>query len=88
MVSLAANNITINEEVICKKLVALMGKNNVTISALSETMKLPQSIIALKIAGHIDWLFKEMIYLSNLLGYPETKNVFPELYNSIAIREP
>jgi hypothetical protein len=69
--------------IISKRLKGLMVEHEVTTCELSRRVGIPKNILAMKINGRREWLYREMVSITKLFGFSEVKMTFPELYSSV-----
>jgi len=66
-----------------KRLKGLMAERDITLLELSGKMGISENDLRLKINGLADWLFSELVFVVDCLGFSEVREVFPELYNHV-----
>jgi len=69
--------------IISKRLKGLMTEKEITLKALSRKIGISENSLTLKINGHRDWWYWELIFIVKEFGFSEVKDVFPELYQSV-----
>jgi len=69
--------------IVCRKLKGLMAENDITVRKLSQKMGISENSLTLKINGHRDWWYWEMVSVMKNFGFTEVKDVFPEIYNHV-----
>jgi len=70
--------------VACNHLKDIMAERGITIDQLSILLGVSLFHLRLKIDGEIDWMFEEMVAIKKVFNLPDTRDVFPELYDSVA----
>jgi len=69
--------------IVCRKLKGLMAENDITVRKLSQKIGISENSLTLKINGHRDWWYWEMVSVMKNFGFTEVKDVFPEIYNHV-----
>ena len=71
------------KKIVCNRLKGLMVEKGMTAKALSKKVGISESTLLQKINGHRDWWFWEVAAIVKAMGFSETREVFPEICNSI-----
>lgn len=69
--------------IVCRKLKGLMAEHEITVRELAKKIGISENSLTLKINGHRDWWYWEMVSVMKCFGFSEVKEVFPEIYNSV-----
>jgi len=71
------------KKIVCNRLKGLMVEKGMPAKILSKKVGISESTLLQKINGHRDWWFWEVVAIVKVMGYFETKEVFPELYEGV-----
>lgn len=71
------------ERIACRKLKGLMAEYDISIRELSKRIGISEKSLSLKINGRHEWWYWELVFIVKQFGFPEVKDVFPELYNYV-----
>lgn len=71
-------------KVVSRKLKGLIVEHGMTIRKLSKMMGISETTLSRRINGRSEWYFDEISFLTDVFGFPYTKDVFPELHNSVS----
>jgi DNA-binding XRE family transcriptional regulator len=69
--------------IVSKRLKGLMAEHDVTVRDLSKKIGISENSLTLKINGHRDWWYWELILIVKEFSFSEIRDVFPELYSSV-----
>jgi len=72
-----------DKPLVCWRLKGLIAEHDMTVKELAQRIGISENSLRLRINGRREWLYKELIATINLFGFSETKDVFPDLHNSI-----
>lgn len=70
-----------NKPIVCRKLKGLMAEKELTIRKLAEMVGVSENSLTLKINGHRDWWYWEILEVAKIFNL-EVEKVFPELVSA------
>ncbi len=72
------------KRVVSKRLKGLMVEHGMTIKDLSKKIGISENSLTLKMNGHRDWWYREVMLIVKEFDFTEVRDVFPELYDSVS----
>ncbi|HOV79555.1 MAG TPA: helix-turn-helix transcriptional regulator [Bacillota bacterium] len=72
------------KRVVSRRLKGLLVEHDMSIKDLAKRIGISENSLTLKINGHRDWWYWELMLIVKVFGFSEVKEVFPELYEAVS----